>query len=1029
MIPIKLSIQGLYSYQELQEIDFKQLITSSVFGIFGKVGSGKTSLLEAISFALYGETERLNSRDNRQYNMMNLKSKHMLIDFEFQAGPEQQLYKFVYETKRHPKKHHEISPGERRMFIWENDDWKPIGNEKEDVAILSKQILGLDYDNFKRTIIIPQNQFREFLELSPRDRTEMMNRLFKLDQYDLADRVGKLSKANDNQLAELRGLLSPLENVTPDAIEQAKTAIASILNVVAETTGQIEQLEPDEQRLLHLQKQNNSLVWARSELDQWLAQEDKFRKIQRDIALYEQCRLLFQGDFSAVNTLQNRHADLVNSVQKAQNKLDGLRQLLPTLQTAYTTAKIAYENRGVIQKQIDELDTVQQIRTLQDSIERLMKNRLVLESQITHQRTQIDQLKNNRKKHQTIIDDHVGQESNLERLYKVQNWFGVYKPLKKQGDALQEQLDAYDTKVNQLKQRKDESLAGFPSEWANLTLKTLPDQIDQAIDKLKTIQEERELAHQQTLVKHELLRYSESLTDGVPCPLCGSIHHPAKHTTETASPDVLKSDESLKKVRQRIEEMTKLRLTIKGLESDLRNVLDNGKRLTNERGDIIQQLTAHEDQFSWTEFSIEQEGAVTEAIRKEGIVQKQLQDAQKAVQELNRQLDEAEGILIKYSDTLNNAGNDIAGLTGQLQLQIASLEHYKLPDVEQWSLSQINDLRDSLTQRYEQTKIDFDDADKRRGDAEKEQATLQEQIQQLTKQATGVTNDITTLQQTINQNLTNNGLIREQVKQILRSALNIEQERQRVKEYDDKLTGFQKLVTDLETELTNQPFDQATLTAIQEQLKILRDQKDALNKDLGKAGNVLTTLEQQWVEKQKHQQRHDELDLRRQDLKKMDEMFRAQGFVNYVSSVYLKNLCESANERFFKLTNNQLKLELDDKNNFLVRDFLNGGEVRSVKTLSGGQTFQAALSLALALSDNIQHLTKAKQNLFFLDEGFGTLDKDSLQTVFKTLKALRSENRVVGIISHVEELQQEVDVYIRAEASENGSRITRSWDV
>ncbi|GAB4037486.1 AAA family ATPase [Spirosoma jeollabukense] len=1031
MIPIKLLIQGLYSYQDqtIQEIDFKQLIASSVFGIFGKVGSGKTSLLEAISFALYGETERLNSRDNRQYNMMNLKSKHLIIDFEFQAGPEQQLYKFVYEAKRHPKKHHEINPGERRMFIREGDDWKPIGNEKEDVATLSKQILGLDYPNFKRTIIIPQNQFREFLELSPTDRTKMMNQLFKLDQYDLAGRVKKLSTANNDQLAELRGLLSPLEDVTPDAIEQAETTIASIQNVVAETDGQIEQLEPDEQQLLHLQKQNNSLVWARSELDQWLSQEPRFRKIERDITLYEQCRLLFQSDFSTINTLQDRQADLANSVHKAQNQLAVLSQLLPTLQTAYAAAKAAYENRGAVQKQIDELDTVQQIRTLQDSIERLTKNRLVLESQITHQKTQIDQLKTDRKKHQTIIDDHAGQESNLERLYKVQNWFGVYKPLKKQADTLQEQIDSYDAKVNQLKQRKDESLTGFPPEWAGLTLKTLPDQIDQAINKLKTIQEERELAHQQTLVKQELLRYAESLTDGVPCPLCGSIHHPAKHNTETASPDVAKSEESLKKVRQRIDDMTTLRLTIKGLETDLRNVLENGKRLTNERGDIIQQLTAHEDQFSWPEFSIDQEGDVTEAIQKEGILQKQLQEAQKAIRELNKELDEVEAILTKHTDTLNNAGNDIAGLTGQLQLQIASLEHYKLPDVETWSLGQINDLRDSLTQRYAQTKIDFDEADKRRGNAEKEQATVQEQIQQLTKQVDSVASDISTLQQTINQNLTDNGLIREQVEQILRSALKVEQERQRVKEYDDKLSGFQKLVTDLETELADQPFDQAKLTTIQDQLKSLRSQKDALNKDLGKAGNVLTTLEQQWAEKQKYQQRHDELELRRQDLKKMDEMFRAQGFVNYVSSVYLKNLCESANERFFKLTNNQLKLELDEKNNFLVRDYLNGGEVRSVKTLSGGQTFQAALSLALALSDNIQHLTKAKQNLFFLDEGFGTLDKDSLQTVFKTLKALRSENRVVGIISHVEELQQEVDVYIRAEASENGSRITRSWDV
>ena len=236
MIPIKLSIQGLYSYQELQEIDFRQLVASSVFGIFGKVGSGKTSLLEAISFALYGKTERLNIQDKLLYNMMNLKSKHLIIDFEFQAGPDEQVYKFVYEAKRHPKKHHEIGPGERRMFKRNGDEWTPIGNEKDDVSILSKQILGLDYENFKRTIIIPQNQFREFLELSPTDRTKMMNQLFKLDQYDLAGRVGKLSKANDDEFSELRGLMDSLEDVTLESIEQAQLDVATIRKSVSERT-------------------------------------------------------------------------------------------------------------------------------------------------------------------------------------------------------------------------------------------------------------------------------------------------------------------------------------------------------------------------------------------------------------------------------------------------------------------------------------------------------------------------------------------------------------------------------------------------------------------------------------------------------------------------------------------------------------------------------------------------------------------------------------------------------------------------
>ena len=108
---------------------------------------------------------------------------------------------------------------------------------------------------------------------------------------------------------------------------------------------------------------------------------------------------------------------------------------------------------------------------------------------------------------------------------------------------------------------------------------------------------------------------------------------------------------------------------------------------------------------------------------------------------------------------------------------------------------------------------------------------------------------------------------------------------------------------------------------------------------------------------------------------------------------------------------------------------MNEGKVRSVKTLSGGQTFQASLSLALALADNIQQITRSSQNFFFLDEGFGSLDRESLEIVFDTLKTLRRENRIVGVISHVEEMQQEIEAHLRIENDpERGSLIRRSWE-
>jgi exonuclease SbcC len=160
----------------------------------------------------------------------------------------------------------------------------------------------------------------------------------------------------------------------------------------------------------------------------------------------------------------------------------------------------------------------------------------------------------------------------------------------------------------------------------------------------------------------------------------------------------------------------------------------------------------------------------------------------------------------------------------------------------------------------------------------------------------------------------------------------------------------------------------------------------------------------------------------------LERLFSGKGFVRYVSSIYLRELCNTANKRFRLLTKNSLSLEIDDSNTFWVTDYLNGGKKRLLKTLSGGQTFQASLCLALALAEKVKALNQADQSFFFLDEGFGALDKNSLRVVFETLKALRHENRVVGIISHVEELQQEVGVYAQVELdAELGSTISYSF--
>src|SRR5690606_28012131 len=129
MIPIKLELQGLYSYKEKQTIDFTQLTAAGLFGIFGAVGSGKSSILEAIMLALYGNTERLAARGEKT-SMVNLQSDVLSISFEFKAGKNNgDTYKATFVSKRNKKNFDDVKPADHHFYHKTPEGWKPITPE------------------------------------------------------------------------------------------------------------------------------------------------------------------------------------------------------------------------------------------------------------------------------------------------------------------------------------------------------------------------------------------------------------------------------------------------------------------------------------------------------------------------------------------------------------------------------------------------------------------------------------------------------------------------------------------------------------------------------------------------------------------------------------------------------------------------------------------------------------------------------------------------------------------------------------
>jgi exonuclease SbcC len=232
MNPISLTLKGVYSYKEKQTIDFRELTSDHLFGIFGAVGSGKSSILEAITFALYGKIERLNSK-GLKYNMMNLSSNEMFIDFTFQAN-NGEFYNTISHNKRNSKKHGDVNSVNRSCYLLEsaNPELK-IPITAEDI----ESVIGLSYENFKRTIIIPQGKFQEFLKLGTKDRSNMLEEIFELKKFNLFYKVQSLISKSLTRKSEIEGSLTQIGTIKPDAQQQLTVEIETTVKSILEMRG------------------------------------------------------------------------------------------------------------------------------------------------------------------------------------------------------------------------------------------------------------------------------------------------------------------------------------------------------------------------------------------------------------------------------------------------------------------------------------------------------------------------------------------------------------------------------------------------------------------------------------------------------------------------------------------------------------------------------------------------------------------------------------------------------------------------
>lgn len=992
MIPLHLTIEGIYSYQKRQTIDFTQLTDAGLFGIFGAVASGKSTILEAISFALYGESDRMNVM-NRSYNMMNLKSNRMYIELDF-LNFENKKHRAVREFRRNSKRFEDVRPEQTTFYEWRNDNWLPLDHSNAEL------IVGLSATNFKRTIIIPQGKFKEFIELGGKDRTSMMKEIFNLYHFDLYNNVRILNNENEYKLSTLMGQLLGYEDVSKETIAEKSNHYAeqkisfdkqvaehAKLNVAYE---QMKQLNSD---FTHLQEQREKIASEE-------ATKKEIEEREKQLKLYVRTHQEFDESLRLKEQLNQKIAHENKTLGSKANDLSITQKGLDEVSEKCEELKPFIEGIDRKKEEVTDLELISQILIYKAAIkkgeERTNKGRALVENLLQEQELFTKKIEETEHAIETIKSKLIDSKT----LTAIEIWFSTMHSLVKQ-------LEDNEAKINHL--NKEMSAIKTKFEELNYSEENWKESVEKQREQLNKQLSEANYQKTHLEVKQQIAHFANEIQEGLPCPLCGSLEHPYIIETEDVSAEILANQAALKNIELQIKNLSNIHSELIRLEESKKSINKNIKSAIAELKNRKEEKSQHLSLFVWKDFSPTDETAfktekkINDAlIGEKDQLENNLKNFRTKLNSIGKQLEEAKVLLATIEDENLKKKTLITAHTNQLK-------HFQLSEFEQETAEVVNKIAEKQKLVIQTKQAEYTHLDKKKNELLRTIAAQKATIESTENYIAQLTGEQKQNNRHMEAKLANSSFNSiEKVEQLLSSKLDVEAERELIENFKINYAKLKQSIEELERKLAGRSFSPDEFELQKQKFLSSENAVNRLRETLATLKHDLERIEKEVREKEKLTLEKEKLEARKENLSTLMQLFKGSGFVNYVSSIYLQNLCDIANRRFHRLTKNQLSLQINDKNEFEIIDYLNDGHTRSVRTLSGGQNFQVSLSLALALAENVQSMTHADKNFFFIDEGFGTQDAESVNIVFETLCNLQKENRIVGIISHVEELQERI---------------------
>lgn len=1014
MKPLKLIMTAFGPFAASQEVDFSELGERSFFLIHGPTGSGKTTILDAICFVLYGDSsggERSGEGMRSDFAPEDMQTE---VSFVFALGDK------VYRVWRKPRQSRpakrgggmttELQAAELHVLgqgTAEDLPGVPIASGWSRVSEEVEKILGFRSDQFRQVVMLPQGQFRKLLMADSKERQAILETLFRTGIYTRIEAYFK------QEAIKLKGGILTLREKYSDVLHAAEC-------------------------------------------------ENEEKLQERIIGLHSRIK-------EQKTDLEQKQKEIVKA-QEEVTKAKQVAEKLQALEEAQQEAGRLAEQREEIEKKKEEL--LQGRRALPlIPVEGNLKIRRseLLESEEENNKATMELEKIERQKAETEVNYKAEQARELERkeaeasLLRLQGLSSVFEEAQKARDRLEvcvkaekeawEGIDGCEKHLAKLRadleNRKNiwesaRELAGR-SEYLGMEVKQRQKMLDKSLElqkvrentlkmKKQYLKSEKELQKAQErfrAIKRELSQLQEAwakgqaailargLQEGTACPVCGATDHPAPMVSQDSIPGendlqskqykLTQTEEQLEKIK---EQFSNEKLGLARLEDSIRHLEDE---LGEDLGKDINVLQSESDEF------LQQHEAALKAAQEEA---KLAEEIGKVQEEEKKMLDGLES-LKKVS---SQAQQDRASSQGKLE----ELNKQLPKDIKDLAALQVQqrkagDLCQALAQALEKARTAAEKMDKDCSNAQTRAAGLLKQLEQSQKQL-GKEEEIFV------KALKAAGFAAvEDFREAQRAGAYLDYSEQQISEYDSSLRSAQDQLKRCKKEA--QGLSPVDIEAVEAHYKEVLAAKD------------LVYREQLLAEEDKKNKESLAIKLKQVEsqLKSLEEEYRVLGsmsdvangknplgitFQRFVLGALLDDVIIAATERLKKMSRGrfllQRTLERSRANaagglNIEVYDNYTG-TTRPVENLSGGESFLASLSLALGLAEVVQSYSGGTHlDAMFIDEGFGSLDADSLDYAIKILIDLHQQGRLVGIISHIEELKERIDARLEIQASDRGS--------